>query len=216
MKWDRICASASPSIEGRRILDIGANNLYYLYRIAAQKPEFALGIDPVARYHFHAQLQRRFAPDLPIAFEMFGVEDLVPYRGLFETVFCMGIVYHRKNPLEMLDQIAEAMQPGGELYLESIVIPGEGSWLLMPESRYMKAKGYWFLPTPSALVTLARRSRFRKVELLYDEPLTSAEQRRTEWSIYESLEQFLDPDDPTKTVEGHPAPRRACVRAVRR
>lgn len=216
IKWGRIVTLGAPQIRGRRILDIGANNLYYLYRIAAQKPEFALGIDPMVRYHFHAELHRRFTPDLPLSFEMFGVDDLDGFRGFFDTVFCLGIIYHRRNPMELLEQIAATMRPKGELYLESIVLPGTGSSLLLPEDRYMKAKGYWFLPTAPALVNMVRRGPFTDVELLYDEPLTRHEQRRTEWSMYESLEHFLDPCDPTKTVEGHPAPRRACVKAIGR
>jgi tRNA (mo5U34)-methyltransferase len=35
------------------------------------------------------------------------------------------------------------------------------------------------------------------------------EQRSTEWMKFESLKDFLDPEDPSKTVEGHPAPIRA-------
>lgn len=216
LKWNRIVDLGKPELRGRRILDVGANNLYYMYRMAAHEPEFVLGIDPMARYHFHAELQRRFVPSLPMAFELFGVEDLAPFAGFFDTVFCMGIIYHRKNPMEMLDQLAAVLKPGGELFLEGITIQGDGSYCLFPEDRYMKAKGYWFLPTAKALVNMIKRAPFRDVELLLEHNLEKREQRRTSWSIYESLEHYLDPTDPDKTVEGYPAPRRAYVRALRR
>jgi tRNA (mo5U34)-methyltransferase len=41
------------------------------------------------------------------------------------------------------------------------------------------------------------------------------EQRPTAWMRFESLPDFLDPDDPTHTVEGLPAPRRAVLIAKR-
>jgi len=37
------------------------------------------------------------------------------------------------------------------------------------------------------------------------------EQRRTGWMTSESLADFLDPDDRSKTVEGYPAPQRAVL-----
>ncbi|WP_455200938.1 DUF1698 domain-containing protein [Kaarinaea lacus] len=38
---------------------------------------------------------------------------------------------------------------------------------------------------------------------------TVEEQRVTHWMHFESLADFLDPEDYNKTVEGYPAPRRA-------
>ncbi|MDP1785654.1 MAG: DUF1698 domain-containing protein, partial [Sulfuricurvum sp.] len=35
---------------------------------------------------------------------------------------------------------------------------------------------------------------------------------KTTWIESQSLEDFLDPDDSTKTVEGYPAPKRGYVR----
>ncbi len=40
---------------------------------------------------------------------------------------------------------------------------------------------------------------------------TTEEQRRTEWMVTESLADFLDPNDRSKTVEGYPAPQRAVL-----
>jgi len=37
------------------------------------------------------------------------------------------------------------------------------------------------------------------------------EQRRTAWMTFDSLEQFLDPTDHSKTIEGYPAPKRAII-----
>lgn len=40
---------------------------------------------------------------------------------------------------------------------------------------------------------------------------TTEEQRRTEWMITESLADFLDPNDHSKTVEGYPALRAVLI-----
>ena len=37
------------------------------------------------------------------------------------------------------------------------------------------------------------------------------EQRATEWMRFNSLKDFLDPDDVNKTAEGYPAPLRAVI-----
>jgi tRNA (mo5U34)-methyltransferase len=216
LKWNRIIELGRPTLRGRRILDVGANNLYYVYRMAAAEPEFVLGIDPMPRYHFHAELQRRFVPDLPVAFELFGIEDLAPYKRFFDIVFCMGILYHRRNPIESLEQLAHVLKPGGELFLEGVTINGTGSYCLLPEERYMKARGYWFIPTAQAFLNMVRRAPFTDVELLVEHKLGFEEQRRTAWSIYESLEHFLDAADTSRTVEGYPAPNRAYIRAIRK
>ena len=52
---------------------------------------------------------------------------------------------------------------------------------------------------------------FKDVRLHTFGPLSTTEQRRTPLSPYESLADFLDPSDPSKTVEGHPAPHTAAV-----
>ena len=43
---------------------------------------------------------------------------------------------------------------------------------------------------------------------------TSDEQRATSWMPYASLEDAMDPTDPSKTKEGHPAPRRVVLRGT--
>lgn len=38
--------------------------------------------------------------------------------------------------------------------------------------------------------------------------MNSSEQRKTEWMIFESYDDFIHPEDPTLTIEGYPAPWR--------
>jgi tRNA (mo5U34)-methyltransferase len=41
------------------------------------------------------------------------------------------------------------------------------------------------------------------------------EQRTTDWILGESLENFLDSDNPNLTIEGYPAPKRVYIKARR-
>jgi tRNA (mo5U34)-methyltransferase len=62
-----------------------------------------------------------------------------------------------------------------------------------------------------ALELWLRRAGFVDVRCVDVSTTTVEEQRGTEWMRYQSLSDFLDPDDHNKTVEGLPAPRRAVI-----
>ena len=76
-------------------------------------------------------------------------------------------------------------------------------------------RNVWLLPTVAELTTWMARSGYRDIELVDETVTTVDEQRSTEWMPFESLREALDPDDPSKTVEGWPAPRRVIVTASR-
>jgi tRNA (mo5U34)-methyltransferase len=54
-----------------------------------------------------------------------------------------------------------------------------------------------------------KRAGFANVNLFCSHPMTPNEQRRTDWMVFESFNDFLDPDNSALTVEGYPAPDRA-------
>ncbi|MCA1786993.1 MAG: DUF1698 domain-containing protein, partial [Desulfobacteraceae bacterium] len=49
MKWDRV-ATHLPDLAGKRILDIGASNGYYMFRMAAHNPALVLGLEPQSAF----------------------------------------------------------------------------------------------------------------------------------------------------------------------
>jgi tRNA (mo5U34)-methyltransferase len=211
-KWERL-EKIVDNLKGKRVLDIGCNNGYFMYRMAHQNPEFVLGIDPVVPYWSQFKFINHFAKCDNLEMELLGVEDCVHIEKLFDVVFSMGIIYHHRNPIQQLLDIKKSMKPGGQLILETIGIPGEEPVALFPEDRYAKMRNVWFVPTLSCLVNFAKKARFGEVEVVADTPLTSDEQRLTDWCPppRQSLEDFLDPEDPSKTIEGHPAPRRFLI-----
>ena len=54
-----------------------------------------------------------------------------------------------------------------------------------------------------------------RFEVLETSKTEADEQRKTPWIEGQSLEDFLDPDDSSKTVEGYPAPARVYVRLIK-
>jgi tRNA (mo5U34)-methyltransferase len=216
IKWKRVMELAQPEIRGCRIADVGCNNLYYMYRMLEHDPVLVVGCEPVERYFFYYYLNNKFYRDSRLAFELFGVDDLALYGPFFDLVFFMGVLYHRRHPLLALENLAAAMQPGAHLVIETAGIPGRDESCLFPGKRYMKAPGWWFLPTAAALKNMLERSGFEKVRIHEAFPIDHTEQRKTEWVDTQSLESFLDPEDTRKTVEGYPAPLRMYASAYRR
>lgn len=211
-KWERL-EKVVDNLQGKKILDIGCNNGYFMFKMAEQNPEFVLGIDPVVPYWSQFKFINHFTKKDNLEMELLGVEDCVHIEKLFDVVFSMGIIYHHRNPIQQLLDIKKSMKPGAQLILETIGIPGDDPVALFPEDRYAKMRNVWFVPTLSCLVNFAKKARFGDIEVVSDTPLTTEEQRLTEWCPppRQSLEDFLDQENSSKTIEGHPAPRRFLI-----
>ena len=212
LKWQRVSRQIAP-LTGRKVLDIGCSNGYYLYRMAADRPRLLLGVEPYLTFYFQQQLLQHFArlPDLyclPVTFE-----ELPPFSGYFDTVFSMGVLYHRRSPLDTLAAMQKTLRRGGQLVLETLIIEGDEDLALCPQKRYAKMNNVYFLPTVACLSNWLARTGFTNVRCIDISRTTCAEQRRTEWIQTESLQDFLDPADPSRTLEGYPAPLRATFTA---
>lgn len=214
IKWNRI-KNSLPSLENKTVLDIGCNNGYFMFEMAKQNPKAVLGIDPVAYCEAQFNFLNHFAKSENLFFEMLGIEEVQYFENLFDVILNMGIIYHHPNPIEQLKYCHKALQKDGCLLLESIIIPGMDSTALFPHDRYARMKNVWFVPTATCLKNWLLKAKFKHVEIVFDELLTSEEQRVTSWSGGASLKDFLDPSTPSLTIEGHPAPRRAAIIAYK-
>jgi len=107
------------------------------------------------------------------------------------------------------------LRPGGELLLETLVVDGDENTVLVPHARYARMRNVWFLPSTLAMEHWLRRAGFTQVRCVDESLTTASEQRTTDWMRFESHDQALDPTDPTLTIEGLPAPRRAAFLAER-
>ena len=208
IKWDRFIPHIAP-LHRRRILDIGSSNGYYMFRMAAFDPSLVVGLEPQHTFYFQYLALQKYlrlsrVVNLPFTFDEFPVAD-----HYFDTVFCMGVLYHRKSPLDMLKKIHDSLKKGGELVLENLIINSTDNLCLFPEDRYAKMRNVFFIPSVNAMTSWLKRTGFNHIRCVDVSPTTPGEQRKTPWIQTESLSDFLDPADPQKTIEGYPAPVRA-------
>ena len=214
-KWGRIAPHLAP-LGGRVVLDVGAGNGYYAWRMAGAGARLVIGIDPTWLYVVQFAALRHFLGErhsvhlLPL-----GIEDVPARLQGFDTVFSMGVLYHRRSPLDHLMELRGALKPGGELVLETLVVEGAPGMTLRPAGRYAKMRNVWFIPSIATVELWLARCGFQAIRIVDVTPTTDAEQRATEWMQFESLANFLDPHDSTRTVEGYPAPLRAFAVARR-
>ena len=197
-------------INNKKVLDIGCGNGYHLFCMLASGAKLALGIDPTLLFFYQFQLINRFLPDLPIHLLPLRGEHL-PAFGSFDTVFSLGVLYHRRNPIDHLTELLGFLNSGGEVVLETLVVDGDANTVLVPEDRYAKMSNVWFLPSPDALEIWMSRAGFKHVRVVDINQTSIEEQRATEWMTFHSLADFLDPLDSNQTFEGYPAPKRALV-----
>lgn len=214
-KWQRLLPHIS-DLTGRQVLDIGCGSGYHLWRMLEAGADQVWGIDPGQLFMAQFFATRHFMPaELANRVHWFplGVDDL-PELKAFDTVFSMGVLYHRRSPIDFLTQLKAQLKPGGELVLETIVVEGDEQTVLVPGETYAKMRNVWFIPSSKALLHWLHRCGFKQARVV-DESLTElSEQRATEWMTGQSLVDFLDPQDPTRTIEGYPAPRRAVILAT--
>ncbi len=203
------------SLKGKKVADIGCNNGYYMFRFLEDSPKKLVGFDPSPLFRTQFDFIEKFAKT-GIVYEMLGVEHAEFYEDKFDVIFCLGVLYHRSDPVTMLKQLYRALEKEGEVFLDTFYIEGDEEMALCPRSSYSKIPNIYFVPTIKALEHWCLRAGFSEFEVLRTSVTTPDEQRKTEWIEGESLENFLDPSDPTKTVEGYPAPRRVYVRLMKK
>ncbi len=202
------------NLKDKRVADIGCNNGYYMFRMLEDVPKCLVGFDPSPLYKLQFEFINRFAKT-EIKYELLGVEHLPFYEEKFDVIFCLGVLYHRSDPVAMLKALYKGLDKQGEVILDTFMIDGDEEICLTPQSSYSKIPNIYFVPTIKALENWCRRAGFKGFELLCISVTEQNEQRKTEWIEGESLENFLDSDDSSKTVEGYPAPKRVYVKLIK-
>ncbi len=212
LKWDRL----APHVEfrERRVLDVGCGNGYYGWRMIQAGASLVLGFDPFLLFLMQFEVVRRYTDPAVAHYVLPLTDEDIPKRlNAFDVTLSMGVLYHRTSPIDHLQSLWHSLRPGGTLVLETLIIESEDLTCLVPEDRYAKMRNVWFIPSIPMLKRWLQRTGFRDLQVIDASPTTIAEQRRTDWMTFESLADFLDPADPKRTVEGHPAPVRVMMLA---
>ena len=211
LKWDRLVEHISP-LKNRTVLDVGCGNGYHLWRIHGEGATRVIGIDPTQLFNMQFEALKHFlGGSYPVHLFPLGIEELPAELKAFDTVFSMGVFYHRQSPFSHLNELMGALRKAGELVLETLVIEGGEGKVLVPENRYAKMRNVWFIPTVETLKGWMKRSGFSDIQVVDISTTTTEEQRSTQWMRFESLKDYLDPMNSELTIEGYPAPKRAVL-----
>lgn len=221
-KWQRVAPHLG-NLKGRRVLDVGGGSGYHGWRMVGAGADTVIIIDPSCLFYHQFMAIRHFVGAADAHTHAHGtgryrthyipvpLEALPEHSQLFDTVFSMGVLYHRQSPFEHLQQLKGQLVKGGELVLETLVIEGDANTVLVPHDRYAQMNNVYFLPSVAALTGWLEKAGFSEVRCVDVAVTSTEEQRKTEWMTYHSLADFLDPNDSSKTLEGYPAPMRATL-----
>ncbi len=214
LKWERIVSAID--FRDKLVLDVGCGNGYYGWRMLEAGAELVIGCDPFPLYWMQFEVLRRYAPR-PERHHLVPLsdDDLLPSPSPFDVTLSMGVLYHRHDPQQHLERLRGTLAPGGQLLLETLIIEADSPTSLEPVGRYAKMKNIGAIPSLPLLTTWLEQCGFQDIQVVDISRTTAVEQRRTPWMTFESLVDFLDPEDHTRTIEGHPAPVRAVLSARR-
>jgi tRNA (mo5U34)-methyltransferase len=210
-KWARL----QPHIDlrGCNVLDVGCGNGYYGLRMLGDGANSVTGVDPNLLFCTQFQAINRFIKQHRACVLPLSIEHLETAVCHFDKVFSMGVLYHRRNPIEHLHWLHRWLPSHGELILETLVIAGDKAEELIPDGRYANMRNVWSLPTVPLLLEQLQSAGFSSARCVDLTRTSIDEQRQTEWMHFHSLEHALNPDNHTLTIEGHPAPLRAIILA---
>lgn len=216
LKWDRLLPAIG-DLSKKRIADVGCNNGYYVFRMLGEaqrqgcEVDCVLGLDPSEFFYFSFHLFQHFINHPRIDYLLLGAENMNLFPEFFDYVFCLGVIYHQRDPINMLSQLKASMKKGGKLILETQTYPTTEPVAFFAPDRYAKSRNTYFIPSVNCLFNWLARLGFKNVDLISEVYISNEEQRKTSLSPYDSWENFFDPSDPTKTIEGYPSPKRAIL-----
>ncbi len=203
------------NLEDKIVADVGCNNGYYMFRMLEDKPKKLVGFDPSAIFNTQFEIVNHFIKS-DMKYELLGVEHLEFYEHKFDFIFMLGVLYHRSDPIASLKSLNRALNKDGEIIVDSFMIDGEDEVALVPKERYAMIPNIYFIPTVNCFKNWLHRAGFKNIELIEITKTDDSEQRVTPWTFEQSLTNFLDPNDNSKTIEGYPAPKRAYLKAKKR
>ncbi len=212
LKWRRVQATGI-DFNNKNVLDIGCGNGAFMWAIEQAGAKSVTGVDPMWLFYHQFMVLQRYAKNPRLCFLPLGVQDL-PLKNAYDSVLSMGVLYHRKSPLDHLSQLKGLIKKGGDLIIETIVLPDENKTLLTPQDRYAGMRNVWMIPSVGVLCDWLIKVGFDITHVSDKVKTTLDEQRQSDWMDFHSLNQFLHKENDQITIEGHPAPYRVIITAT--
>lgn len=150
-------------ISQKCVADIGCNNGYYMFKMLEFNPAKLIGFDPSIKYRLQFELINALAKT-PIKYDLLGVEDLPNYGLKFDVIFCLGVIYHRSDPIKMLKDLKAGLNKNGVVFLDTMYIEDEREIALVPNKTYSKIPNIYFVPSINALKTGAKEQDLKNLK----------------------------------------------------
>jgi len=194
----KACGISAENVKGKRVLDIGCNagyDAFYLHALGALE---TVGLEPHP-FYFHALFLNAVYNREGVSFHNVGWENLdTNYLGNFDLVNCLGLIYHVKEPMALLEKIASIMKPGAKLLIETHALSESSKQACFIEGPFWGDVTYWWIFGDECLMGMLRSTGFKDVRM----PLKADCDSR-------------NPKNRRLTVEGYPAGARAWFVATR-
>jgi len=214
IKWQKI-KKHIPSIVGKKILDVGANNGYFTLKMVLDGADIAIGIEPFLLFNYQFKAIKSLISNCKNAYLLpIRLEDMHS-ANVFDNVFSMGVLYHQKDCLSHLKKLKQMLNKNGELILETLIVNGNKDYYIKPQKRYARMRNVSYIPSIEKLKEWLKDVGFKQIKVVNICQTTIKEQRRTKWigDDPKSLQDFLDPLNNNLTIEGYPAPKKVIIAA---
>ncbi|MDY5821280.1 MAG: tRNA 5-methoxyuridine(34)/uridine 5-oxyacetic acid(34) synthase CmoB [Helicobacter sp.] len=189
------------NLKNKVVLDVGCNNGYYMFDLALRGVKHISGIDPIAIFFLQFYFIHKLTNISHCTFRLLGVQDVIMLNAKYDLILCLGVLYHRKEPLQTLKQLKSILAPNGILLLETLILQDKAATCLCPYPTYAKMPNVFYIFSPQALQNLALHAGFKSCEILSYSYTDNTEQRSTDFIDKKSLGDYLTP---TQTIEGYP------------
>ena len=189
------------NLKDKVVLDVGCNNGYYMFDLALRGVKHISGIDPIAIFFLQFYFIHKLTNISHCTFRLLGVQDVLQLNTKYDLILCLGVLYHRKEPLQTLKQLKSILAPNGILLLETLILQDSNATCLCPYPTYAKMPNVFYIFSPQALQNLALHAGFKSCEILSYSYTDNTEQRSTDFIDKKSLGDYLTP---TQTIEGYP------------
>jgi len=194
----RGCGIDAERVRGRRTLDIGCNAGYDPFYMNALGAAESVGLEPHP-FYLHAMFLNAVYDRPGVSFFNAGWEDLDrTYLGDFDWVSCLGLIYHIREPIQLIDKVASVMNPGAQLLMETHVLSETSRQAYFIADAFWGDVTYWWIFGDECLMGMLRSGGFKDVKMMFKADCDSR-----------------NPADPKVTVEGHPAGARAWFTATK-
>jgi tRNA (mo5U34)-methyltransferase len=108
-------------LDGKRVLDVGARDGYFSF-VAVDRGAEVLAIDAVAPDLTGFSTAAKFM-ESSVEYRTMNVYDVSPEEvGTFDVIFFLGVLYHLRDPILVLDRLWSVANPGATIWVESHTI----------------------------------------------------------------------------------------------